>query len=50
VNELLRNAVDIPLLAEEGGRAIHKMDPFRNRRGRGGQFGESYSGLNISPD
>jgi len=24
-----------------GGRAINKMDPFRNRRGRGGQFGEA---------
>jgi len=32
---------NIPLLAEEGWTRHHKMDPFRNRRGRGGQFGEA---------
>jgi len=29
-----------PSSQRRGGRAINKMDPFRNRRGRGGQFGE----------
>jgi len=35
-----------------GGRAINKLDPFRNRSGRGGQFGEAiqaahFAGLTI---
>ena len=31
-----------PSWQRRGGRAIHKMDPFRTRRGRGGQFGEIF--------
>src|SRR5215510_2969685 len=31
-----------PPLQRTGGRAINKIDPFRNRRGRGGQIGEIF--------
>src|SRR5215510_12996014 len=39
---MLRNGAEFPSSQRRGGRAINKMDPFRNRRGRGGQLGELF--------